>query len=358
MHRTTLTALSLGLALAVLAARAGAVQGTITGHFEPASVKPFHVRGPVWLLTGAACNIVVSVGPDGVLVVDTGVAQDSALVLSAIAQLQERLATSGAPELGFGSETRSALERARVTPAPPKPIRYILNTSADLDHTGGNENIARAGAATIGHNMARDLGNAPETAAIYAHENVLNRMLEAGRNVPAAALPRYPYRSEFYKLQPYVNGEGIELVYRPAAHTDGDSMIWFRTSDVVAVGELFSTTSYPVIDIAKGGTVQGELAALNAILDLAFPEYVHQGGTMIIPAHGRVSDYADVAYYRDMVTIVRDRIQDSIKKGLTLPQIKASRPTEDYDTRYASPEGGSKADAFVESVYKSLTAAR
>ena len=135
----------------------------------------------------------------------------------------------------------------------------------------------------------------------------------------------------------------------PAAHTDGDSLVYFRHNDVIATGDVFMTTAFPVIDLERGGSINGVVDALNKILDIAFPEFRLEGGTLIVPGHGRVSDSADVAYYRDMVTIVRDRVQDMIKKGMTIEQVKAARPTRDYDPRYGSP------DAFVEAAYKSLS---
>lgn len=337
-----------------------AQQRPVGGNVE---IQVLHVRGPVYLLSGAGCNITVSVGRDGVLLVDTGLEQNADKVLAAVQQLQKQLATSGVAPLGYGAETRSSLERLRVTPEPPRPIRYILNTNAHPEHTGGNEKISAVGRTATGHNVARDLGvgDSEEGAAIYAHENVLTRMSRRDGNqpeTPFGALPRYTYRSEYYKLQPYVNGEGVQLISRPAAYTDGDSLVWFRGSDVIATGDLFSTTSYPLIDLDRGGSIQGEIDALNAIIDLAFPEYIHQGGTLVIPGHGRVSDYADVTTYRDMVTIVRDRVQDMIRKGMTLEQVKTARPTADYDPRYAAGSAAGTADKFVEIVFRSLSAQR
>src|SRR4030095_6871464 len=138
-----------------------------------------------------------------------------------------------------------------------------------------------------------------------------------------------------------------------SAHSDGDSVVWFRGSDVISAGDVFSTETYPIIDLDKGGSITGVLDALNDILDLAFPEFRTEGGTLIVPDHGRISDSADVAYYRDMVTIIRDRVQVMMKKGMTLDQIKATKPTLDYDTRYDNPAWTK--DMFVTAVYQSLT---
>ena len=141
------------------------------------------------------------------------------------------------------------------------------------------------------------------------------------------------------RISHFFNGEGIEILHRPAAHTDGDSIVRFRGSDVIATGDLFVTETYPVIDIERGGNIQGVVESLNRILDLAFPEFRTEGGTMIVPGHGRIADSADVAYYRDMVTIIRDRVQGMIKKGMTLEQVKSAKPTADYDPRYGATTG-------------------
>src|SRR6185436_10326966 len=146
----------------------------------------------------------------------------------------------------------------------------------------------------------------------------------------------------------FFNNEAIQLLHQPSAHTDGDIVVFFRRSDVVSAGDLFLTTSYPVIDTPRGGSIQGLLDGLNRILDIAIPKDKEEGGTYVIPGHGRISDEADVVEYRDMVTIIRDRIQNLIQKGMTLAQVKAARPTLDYDGRYGSP------DAFIESVFRDL----
>jgi glyoxylase-like metal-dependent hydrolase (beta-lactamase superfamily II) len=169
------------------------------------------------------------------------------------------------------------------------------------------------------------------------------------------ALPTETYYGDGMRLSHYFNGEGIELIYRPDSHTDGDSLVRFRGSEVIAAGDLFSTDTYPIIDLDRGGNIQGVVDSLNRILDLSFPEFRTEGGTMIVPGHGRISDSADVAYYRDMVTIIRDRVQDMVKKGMTLEQVRAAKPTADYDPRYGATAGPWTTDMFVEAVYRSLT---
>jgi cyclase len=314
-------------------------------------VQVIYVRGNIYMLAGAGANITLSVGPDGVFMVDAGRADMADKVLAAVNRVSQQLIRFRQPvtrnEHGGGSGT------VLIGYPKPKPIRYIANTSMLPDHTGGNEKLAEAGVTYTGGNVAGDLATAGEGAAIVSHENVLQRLSDAKVNFKA--LPTETYFGKDMKLSHFFNGEGIRLSHFNGA-TDGDSLVYFRGSDVFSAGEIFSPENYPVIDLARGGSVQGLLDGLNYMLDQIIAEFRTEGGTFVIPAHGRVGDNADVAYYRDMVTIIRDRIQAMMKKGMTLEQVKAARPTEDWDPRLGKTTGPWTTDMFVEAVYKSLAA--
>jgi glyoxylase-like metal-dependent hydrolase (beta-lactamase superfamily II) len=312
------------------------------------------LRGNVYLLVGAGANITLSVGKEGVLLVDAGTAQAADKVIAAVAQLSKDVNAPSVAKpcagLGCSGNEFASLLGTIASPAPPKPIQYVINTAADADHTGGNAKVAGAGTTYGGGpGLGQFVGVVKESAAIYAHENVLERM-SAGK-IATAALPTESYPADFKQ---FFNGEGIHLIHVKNAHSDGDSIVHFRGSDVISAGDILSTVTYPVFDIAKGGSINGVIRGLNDLLDLAIAEYQTEGGTLIIPGHGRVCDSADLATYRDMVTILRDRMQDAIKRGLTLDQVKAARLTKDYDPRYDVPTWTK--EQFVEAMYRSLSA--
>jgi glyoxylase-like metal-dependent hydrolase (beta-lactamase superfamily II) len=209
----------------------------------------------------------------------------------------------------------------------------------------------------VGGNFLAQLGpRGSQSAFIVAHENVLNALGKprAGQSpVPFGNLPTDTFIQNQKDM--YFNGEAVQLLHIPSAHSDGDSLVFFRSSDVLSTGDLFVTTSYPHIDRERGGHVNGLIEALNTIIDVVVSEQYTEGGTKVVPGHGRIADEMDVVEFRDMVTIVRDRVQDLIKKGMTLDQVKAARPTFDFDTRYGSDSGPWTTAMFVEAVYRSLS---
>jgi glyoxylase-like metal-dependent hydrolase (beta-lactamase superfamily II) len=323
------------------------------------------VQGNVYMLVVDGSNVTVSIGPDGVLLVDTGPAEMSEKVLAAIQQMAST-AASPAPNRCMGLHCQGTYEWSSPfmntiisSPAPAKPIRYIINTSVDPEHTGGNEKLAASGTYYVGGCIGPgcELHRLDTLAPVIAHERVLDRMSESSSGqttrVPEA-WPTDTYHLPFYKLTSYFNGEPVVVYHEPDAHTDGDSIVYFRHSEVIAAGEIFSTVSYPKIDLEKGGSIQGVIDGLNNILDLAVAEYRSQGGTWIVPGHGRLSDVADVASYRNMVVMIRDRVQDMMTSGKTLDQIKATNLTLDFDGRYGSTSGPWTTDMFIEAVYRSL----
>jgi cyclase len=286
-----------------------------------------HVQGNVYLIHGLGGNVAVQIGDTGVLVVNTGTEQNSAKLIAAIRKLSD------------------------------KPLQYIVSTCSHPDQTGGNEALRKIGVTITGANVTGDIADAGQGAQIIAHENVLDRMsAPTGKRAaaPSGAWPTDTYVSGQKEI--FFNEEPVEVRWQPAAHSDGDSLVIFRRSDVVVTGDIFNTESYPIIDVERGGTIQGEIEALNNIIDIAIPKHEEEGGTYIIPGHGRICDEFDVVEYRDMVTIVRDRVQNAIKKGMTLEQIRAAGFTKDYDTRWSAKSGLGTADNFVASVYQSLTA--
>jgi glyoxylase-like metal-dependent hydrolase (beta-lactamase superfamily II) len=323
------------------------------------------VQGNVYMLVADGTNITVSVGTEGVAVVNTGPRQMADKILTTIGELTRSVAARPGPNTCFGADCAGAwgwsspyINTVITSPGPVRPIRFIVNTSAAPDHTGGNEKLVKAGSGLEGDELGGVAGNV-EGAPLIAHENVLARMsAPAGRQpaAPAGAWPTMPYFDEFSKLPSYFNGEGVIVFHVPAANTDGDSIVHFRRSEVISAGDIFSTVSYPVIDVAKGGSVQGVIAGLNRILDLAVAQYRSQGGTWIIPSHGRLSDTADVASYRNMIVMIRDRVQALLDKDMTLPQVLAARPTLDFDGRYGSTTGAWTTRMFIEAVYRSLQA--
>jgi glyoxylase-like metal-dependent hydrolase (beta-lactamase superfamily II) len=278
------------------------------------------------MIAGGGGNVAVQVGDDGVVVVDAGSSGQADAVLAAI---------------------------KRITPLP---IRYVINTSADPDHVSGNEKLSQAGQTLFtGRTIGLPSDFAGTAASVLSTENVLTRMSAAQPAYATAALPTETF---FYpRKYMFLNGEGIEVLQQPAAHTDGDAVVFFRRSDVIVAGDILDTTRFPVIDLARGGSIDGEIAALNRLVDIAIPSVPivsREIGTSVIPGHGRICDQLDVVEYRDMVTIVRDRVRDLIKAGRTLEQVKAADPARGYKARYGSTTGPWTTEQFIEAIYRSL----
>jgi glyoxylase-like metal-dependent hydrolase (beta-lactamase superfamily II) len=319
--RSEMSVLARGLTVVVLV-----MAGVSVSLAQRLAVAVLPVQGTVSMITVSGTNIAVQIGKTGVLLVDAPPPDAVPAMMTEIRKLTD------------------------------KPVRFIVNTNADADHVGGN-------AAVISAVVGREVSGAPMGSltglgatlgrpAIIAHTNVLGRMSKA---VPAPAPAALPTTEYFQPSMDFFNGEAIVLSHHQG-HTDGDSLVFMRRSDVIAAGDVFTPGRYPAIDLGRGGSVQGLVRALTEILALAVPEAFAEGGTKIIPGHGRVAEETDVAEFRDMVVIVRDRVQDLIAKKMTLDQIKAAKPSRDYDAEYnASP---ADADRFVESIYRSLTSVK
>jgi glyoxylase-like metal-dependent hydrolase (beta-lactamase superfamily II) len=297
-------------------------------------LEVFELRPNFYMIAGAGANIAMQVGPMGAILVNSGSERMSDQVLAVVKR--------------FSS----------------KPIRYIINTSADADAVGGNAKLSKAGQSVLSGSVGNpgitaDVIDNGGAASILANENVLTRMSGAagGESLfPEPSWPTKTYGGKGYSM--YLNGEGIQVMHQPAAHSDGDSIVFFRRNDVIVTGDIWDTTRFPVIDPKKGGSIQGEIAALNRLLDLTIPPVPlpwEEDRTLLISGHGRICDDSDLVEYRDTVTIIRDNIQDLINRGMTLPQIQKADPTKAYRARYGSDSGPWTTDMFVEAVYTGLT---
>jgi cyclase len=286
------------------------------------------VRSDFFMIAGAGGNVAVQLGPAGVILVDTGSAPMTDAVLAAIKRLTDR------------------------------PIRYVINTSADADHVGGNDKLSKAGQTILGHQgssgVSEDVYTSGGAASVLAHENVFTRMSAPESLFPFAVHPTKTYTGRSYPM--YLNGDGIQVIHMPAAHSDGDSVVFFRRADVIVSGDIVDTTQFPVIDVANGGSIQGEIDALNRLLEMMIPPFPlrwRDERTYVVPGHGFVADYGDVVEYRNVVTIVRDRIADMVTRGMTLEQVKAADAVKGFRARYGSDAAAT--DRFVEAVFNGLS---
>jgi cyclase len=297
--------------------RARSVAGKISENIG--DVELLSVQGNISMVSGAGGNIAVQAGKDGILLVDTGVAGMSDKVLE------------------------------MIRPLSKGQITYIINTDDRMDHVGGNEFFAKTGR-PLALNRASQA-----SVMIVAFNTLLDRMsAPTGKTAP---LPEKAWPNDTYSVPEknlFFNGEGIQIFHQPGT-TDGNSIVYFRKSDVISTGDIFDPTEYPIIDLKNGGSYQAVLDGLNRLKQMAIPADHQEGGTLIVPGHGRICDVADLDVYQQMVTIVRDRLQDMIKRGMTLQQVKAARPTFDYDPIYGTTTGNWTTDMFVEAAYNSLS---
>ena len=293
------------------------------------------VQGNIYLIGGAGANLALQVSDEGLLLVDTG---DLAAADNVIA------------------------ETAKFA---PRKLRWIINTAGDLDHTGGNGKIAKTGTAGQGGFGGGGGGGGGgqggafngNGAGVIAFENVLKRMSAPTGQTASRPIDDQPTDTFFTARKNFWYGnEPIEMWNQPAGHSDGDLIVFFRKSDVIVAGDILAADRYPYIDRKNGGSMQGIIDGLNRIVGTAVPQYNQQGGTRIIPGHGRVMNQSDVVEYRDMATIIRDRIAMLAKAGKTLDEVKAARPTLDYDGNYGSNAGPWTTAMFIEEVYHEVAA--
>jgi glyoxylase-like metal-dependent hydrolase (beta-lactamase superfamily II) len=292
-------------------------------------IEILHVQKNVYMLVGGGANVTAQIGDQGVMLVDSGGIGQGDKIVAAVRSLSR------------------------------KPILYLVNTGADPELAGGDDAVAKAAGGRVGGEVVTGPGQTGQTVArlgilSIAHENSFNRLVAGSPGFPALTGEGLPGSSFFTARKDiFSNGEPVEILYQPNAHTDGDVIVFFRASDVVSAGEVFRTDSYPDIDLARGGSIEGELQALNNILDIVVPERNEMGGTRVVPAHGRICNESDVLEYRDMLTIIRDRIRDMIAKNMSLQQVKAAQPTLEYDGLYGRKE--ISGDKFIEVVYNDLS---
>ena len=286
-------------------------------------VDTLPVQGKVHLIAGAGGNIAVQVGDGGVLLVDTGHEQMAGKVVAAIRTL-----------------------------APGRTLRTIINTTLADAHTGANAVLIKEGRL---NQAGPGLGQRPNEADLIGHAGLLALMTKIGRDkIIPERWPPSTYSGKSKDL--YSNDEPVVILHVPDAVTSGDSLVWFRGSDVVATGEIFNQASFPFIDAAHGGTINGIIEGLNMVLDITVPKHNQEGGTMVIPGYGRIGDEHDVLEYRDMVTIIRDRVQAAVDKKMTLAQVKAMKPspTYEYEPRF-NRDPNWTAEMFVETIYRNLS---
>jgi len=267
------------------------------------SLKVVHVQGNVYLFSGAGLNTTVEIGQFGPLVVDT---PPAALMPQMLAEMRK---------------------------LSPWPARFLLHTTADADYLSGDAALLASS----------------RTLEAWIHNNLYNRLLAAPNGPVALPASTITYAESMVDT---FNSEAVVIYQIPAAHTDSDSVVFFRRSDVISTGPIYTPGRYPVIDLEKGGTINGLIDAVYRVLELAVPGNFASEGTVIIPGRGRLAEESDLGEYRNMLVIMKDRILAMKNKGMTLAQVQTSRLSVDYDTEYhATPADASR---FIESIYRTL----
>ncbi|MGE0591764.1 MAG: hypothetical protein AB7G23_01415 [Vicinamibacterales bacterium] len=288
-------------------------------------MEVLHVRGNVYLIAGGSAHVVMQVGDQGVLLVDTGDSGESERILAAVRAVTHR------------------------------PVRYIVNSSGEPAHVLGNGPIVETYGGARGprpQQVGGRVGNQNSGVIVISHEGAYNRMSATGAGSAGLSGDALPASTFFTaKKDIYSNDEAVQIIHVPSAYTEGDVLVFFRGSDVIAAGEIFNTTGYPLIDREHGGSINGVIDGLNMLIDLAVPERNQMGGTRIVPSHGRIGNESDVVEYRDMLTIIRDRVQEMKAKGMSLQQVQASGVSLEYDVLYGSTTGPWTTAMFLEAVY-------
>jgi len=288
----------------------------LANNSEEIEVLP--VQGSISMIATGGSNIAVMVGELGLIVVDSGNAEATENVVNAIRGL-------------------SSL-----------PPRYIISTAALPSHLAGNVAINEIGELSAFNGINQGVG-----IPIVGHANGLTLLVtQFIGEIPYEFWPNNTFYGESKAL--YMNGEPIEILHQPAAITQSDVLVHFRGSDVLVTGDIFDTTSYPHFYSEYGGSLSGLIDALNSVIEIAVPEFNQQGGTLIIPGHGRISSESDVVEYRDMVTIIRDRVQLMIEEGLSFEEVLVAQPSLEYDGIYGHDSGEWTTRMFLEAVYNEL----
>jgi glyoxylase-like metal-dependent hydrolase (beta-lactamase superfamily II) len=292
---------AMALAAAIAAQNPPAAAPAAQPDFSKVEIKATKIGGTFYVLEGQGGAIGVLAGPDGVFMVDSQFAPLTDKIVAAIRQITD------------------------------KPIRFMVNTHVHPDHTGGNENLAKMG------------------VTIFARDELRARLASppGGAKPSPAALPLVTYKGP---VTFHMNGEDVQLIPVPAAHTDGDTMVRFRGVDVIMTGDFYRSLGYPNIDRANGGTLNGLLAGLNAVIDAAKPS------TKIVPGHGAIVDKTAVAAHRDMIIAVRDKVAALVRQGKTQQEVLAAKPTSDYDAKV--PQAAQTSERFVNQLYAEIKGAQ